>query len=48
MATDGKYPVLNRESLSIPIQVQLSQKQKPFSQFFRVFLKSRLIFKHFE
>ena len=28
--------------------MQLSQKQKTFSQFFAEFLKSRLNFKHFE
>ena len=27
-AADEKYPVLNRENLTIPIQKQLSQKQK--------------------
>ena len=48
LATDEKYPVLNRENLTIPIQMQLSQKQKPFSQFFAAFLKSRLNFKIFE
>ena len=48
LATDEKYPVLNRENLTIPIQMQLSQKQKTFSQFFAAFLKSTLNFKHFE
>ena len=38
-----KYAVLNRDNLTIPIQMQLSQKQKIFSQFFAAFLKSRLI-----
>ena len=28
LATDEKYPVLNRDNLSIHIQMQLSQKQK--------------------
>ena len=41
LATDEKYPVLNRENLTIPIQMQLSQKQKTFSEFFYEFLKSR-------
>ena len=31
----------------IPIQMQLSQKQKSFSQFFPTFLKSTLISKYF-
>ena len=48
LATDEKYPVLNRENLTIPIQMQLPQKQKKFSEFFAGFLKSRLNFKHFE
>ena len=28
LAADDKYPVLNRDNLTIPIQMQLSQKQK--------------------
>ena len=32
----------------IPVQMQLSQKQKNFSRFFVGFLKSSLNFKHFE
>ena len=39
LATDEKDPVLNRENLTIPIQMQLPQKQKSFSQLFRAFLK---------
>ena len=48
LAADEKYPVLNRDNLTIPIQMQLSQKQKTFSQFFAAFLKSTLNFEHFE
>ena len=48
LATDEKYPVLNRDNLTIPIQIQLSRKQKTFSQFFAAFLKSRLNFEYFE
>ena len=48
LAANGKYPVLNRDNLTIPIQMQLSQKQKKFSQFFRAFLKSRFNSKHLE
>ena len=48
MAADEKYPVLNRDNLTITIQMQLSQKQKTFSGFFSAFLKSKLNFKHFE
>ena len=44
---DHKYPVLNRDNLTMPIQIQLSRKQKIFSQFFAAFLKFRLNFKCF-
>ena len=47
LAPDEKYPVLTRDNLTIPIQMQLSQKQKTFSEFFAAFLKSRLNFKYF-
>ena len=47
LAADEKYPVLNRDNLTIPIQMQLSRKQKTFSQFFAAFLKSSLKFKSF-
>ena len=48
LATDEKYPVLNRENLTIPIQMQLSQKQKTFCKAFAAFLKSKLNFEIFE
>ena len=48
LAINEKYPVLNRDSLRILIQMQLSQKQKNFSEFFLALLKSRLNFEHFE
>ena len=48
LATNEKYLVLNRNNLTKPIQMQLSQKQKSFSQFCAAFLKSRLSFKDFE
>ena len=41
-AADEKYSVLNKDSLTIPIHMQLSQKQKTLSEFFTLFLKSRL------
>ena len=41
-AADEKYPVLNRDNLTLLIQMQLSQKQKTFSHFFAVSLKSRI------
>ena len=39
-----KYSVLNREYLTHPIHMQLSQKQKTFSGIFDEFFKSRLNF----
>ena len=47
LATDEKYPVLNRDNLTIPIQMQLSEKQKTFSIIFTAFLKCRLNFQYF-
>ena len=40
LATDENYPVLNRDNLTIGIEMILSQKQKYFSVFFAAFLKS--------
>ena len=48
LAAPGKYPLLNKDTLLIPIQMQLSKKQNTFSQFFDPFSKSRINFKHFE
>ena len=48
LAADDKYPVLNRGNLTIPIQMQLSQKEKIFSQLFPAFLIVRLNYKDFE
>ena len=48
LAANEKYPVLNRDNLTIPIQMQLSQKQKTFSEFFAAFLKSYWNFERFE
>ena len=48
LADDEKYPVLNRDNLTIPIQMQLCLKQKDISQLFAAFLKSRLKFEYFE
>ena len=44
---DDKHYLLNRDNLAERIQMQLSQKQKTFSQFSFAFLKSILNFKHF-
>ena len=48
LAADDKYPVLYGDNLTMPIQMQLSQKQKIFPQFFSRFLKSRLDFEYLE
>ena len=47
LAADGKYLVLDRDNLTIPIQMQLSHKQKTFSEVFTAFLKCNFNFKHF-
>ena len=46
LAADEKHYMLNRDNLTQRIQMQLSQKQKTFSEFFFAFLKSILNFKH--
>ena len=48
LSADGKYSLLNRDNLTQPIQMQLSQKQKTFSEFLCAFLKSSLNFEHFQ
>ena len=48
LSADGKYCLLNRDNLTQPIQMQLSRKQKTFSEFFCAFLKSSLNFEHFQ
>ena len=45
---DDKYSLLNRDNLTQPIQILLSQKQKTFSPFLSSFLKSTLNFEHFQ
>ena len=48
LTADGKYPVQGCENLQLPIQMQLSDKQNNFSQFFVPFLESSSNFEHFE
>ena len=48
LAVYEKHPVLNRDNLTIPIQMHLSQKQKTLSEFFAAFLKSNWNFERFE
>ena len=43
-----KYSVLNREYLKRPIDMQLPQKQKSFSEFCAAFFKSTLNFEHIQ
>ena len=47
-AANKMYPALNRDNLTIRIQMQLCQKQKTFPHFFVAFLKSIFNFKLFE
>ena len=46
LTVNDKHYLLNRDNLIQPIQIQLSQKQENFSQYFFAFLKSILNFKH--
>ena len=46
LTVDEKHYLLNRGNLTQTIQIELSQKQKTFFQFFLAFLKSILNFKH--
>ena len=48
LTTDGKYSLFKRDNLTQPIQMQVSRKQKTFSEFFSAFLKSSLNFEHFQ
>ena len=48
LIADGKYPVQDCENLPLPIQMQLSEKRKKFSQFFVPFLESTSNFKQFD
>ena len=48
LSADGKYSLLNRDNLTQPIQMQLSRKQKSFSDFFAAVLKSSLNLEHFQ
>ena len=46
LAADEKSPILNRDNLTIPIQMHITEKEKTFSEVFAAFLKSRLIVQH--
>ena len=46
LTANDKHYLFNRDYLTQPIQVQLSQKQKNFSEFSLAFLKAISNFKH--
>ena len=46
LRVNDKHFLLERDNLRQQIQIQLSQKEKIFSEFFFAFLKSILNFKH--
>ena len=48
LTADDKYFLLNRDNLTPPIRMQLSQKIRLFPQFFLAFSKSTLDFEDFE
>ena len=47
LTVNEKHYLLSRNNLTQQIQIQLSEKQKTFLDFFFAFLKSILNFKHF-
>ena len=46
LRVNDKHYLLNTENLTEPIQIELSQNQKIFFEFFFTFLQSILNFKH--
>ena len=48
LTSNYDYSRSDRENLLLPIQLQLSDKLKTFSQFFIAFLESTSNFEHFE
>ena len=47
LTADDKYSLINRDILTQPIQMHLSQKQETFSDFLPAFSKSILFFEYF-
>ena len=47
LTADDKYSLCNSEKIQQPTEMQLTKKQKTFSQFFGSFLKSTSNFEHF-
>ena len=48
LTADDKYSLFNRDHLTQPIQILLSQKKKNFSPFLCTILKCTLNFEHFQ
>ena len=48
LTADGKYSLNSKDKWMQTIQMNLSQKQKAFSQFFSAFFESSLNFEHFQ
>ena len=48
LIVDDKHYLLNRDNLTQPIQMQLYQEEKFFSEFLFAFLKSIINFKHLQ
>ena len=45
---DSMYPVMDCENLRFPIQIQLFEKEKTFSEFLIPFMESPSNFEHFQ
>ena len=48
LTVDDKYSLFNRDNLTQPIQMHLSQKEKTFSEYTSKFFKSKLNFEYFK
>ena len=48
LTADDKYSLVNRDNLTQPIQMHLSQKQKGFSQYTSIFSKLTLNVEYFQ
>ena len=46
LTSNKKYSLINIDNSTQPTQIQLSQKQKTFSELFSVVLRSKLNFEH--
>ena len=48
LTPDGKYSLPNRDKLTQPFEILLSEKEKTFSEFFSSFLRSILNFEQMQ